>query len=124
MISEGKQMKTSIAAATAALLLAGCSSSVQLFGEDPIVTELSGKSVDYVQNKLGLPNRRTDTRSGAMVWVYLDKEKGMSAKQCEVTLNIRDAKVESVIVSTENSSLLSSVSAGCNEIRKTLTGQS
>lgn len=117
-------MKTSIAAATAALLLAGCSSSVLQSKEDPIVTELTGKSVDYVQTKLGLPNRRTDTRSGAMVWVYLDNQRGMAAKSCEVTLNIRDAKVESVIVSTDNQSLLSSVASGCQDIRKTLTGQS
>ena len=117
-------MKTSIAAATAALLLAGCSSSVQLFKEDPIITELTGKSADYVQTKLGLPNRRDETRSGGMVWVYLDKQKGMTAKQCEVTLNIRDNKVESVVISTDNESLLSTVSSGCNDIRKSLTGHS
>lgn len=117
-------MKTSIAAATAALLLAGCSSSVLQFKEDPIITELTGKSVDYVQTKLGLPNRRDETRSGGMVWVYLDKQKGMTAKQCEVTLNIRDAKVESVVISTDNQSLLSTVSSGCKDIRKTLTGHS
>lgn len=118
-------MKTSIAAATAALLLAGCSSSALQFNkEDPIITELTGKSADYVQNKLGLPNRRADTRSGAMVWTYFDKQKGMTAKQCEVTLNIRDNKVESVVVSTENSSLLSTISTGCKDIRKSLTGHS
>lgn len=117
-------MKTSIAAATAALLLAGCSSSVLQSKEDPIITELTGKSVDYVQSKLGLPNRRTDTRSGAMVWVYLDKQRGLAAKECEVTLNIRDSKVESVVISTDNQSLLSSVATGCKDIRKTLTGQS
>src|SRR5690606_33569232 len=78
MNPEGKQMKTSIAAATAALLLAGCSSSVLQSKEDPIITELTGKSADYVQSKLGLPNRRADTRSGAMVWTYFDKQKGMT----------------------------------------------
>lgn len=117
-------MKTSIAAATAALLLAGCSSSVLQSKEDPIITELTGKSADYVESKLGLPNRRADTRSGAVVWTYFDKQKGMTAKQCEVTLNIRDNKVESVVVSTENSSLLSTVSTGCKDIRKSLTGHS
>lgn len=117
-------MKTSIAATLVALTLAGCSSSVLQSKEDPIITELQGKSADYVQSKLGLPNRRSDTRSGAMVWVYLDKQKGMTAKQCEVTVNIRDAKVESVVISTDNASLMSIMSSGCSDIRKSLTGQS
>lgn len=114
-------MKTSIVATTVALLLAGCSSSVLQTSDDPIITELQGKSPDFVQSKLGLPNRRSETRSGAMIWIYLDKEKGMAANQCEVTLSIRNAQVESVVISTENSSLLSFVSKSCDNIRKTLT---
>ena len=115
-------MKTSIVATSVALLLAGCSSSVLQFNsEDPIVTELQGKSADYVQSKLGLPNRRSDTRSGAMIWIYLDKNKGMAANNCEVTLSIRNSQVESVVISTENASLLSYVSSSCDDIRKTLT---
>ncbi|MEZ5511623.1 MAG: hypothetical protein R3F47_17300 [Gammaproteobacteria bacterium] len=117
-------MKTSIAATLVALTLAGCSSSVLQPKDDPIITELQGKSADFVESKLGLPNRRSETRSGAQIWTYLDKQKGMAAKQCEVTLSIRDAKVESVVISTDNQSLLSSMVSGCNDIRKTLTGHS
>lgn len=117
-------MKTSIAATLVALILAGCSSSVLQSKDDPIITELQGKSADYVQSKLGLPNRRSETRSGAQIWTYLDKRKGMAAKLCEVTLSIRNAKVESVIISTDNPSLLSSMVSGCNDIRKSLTGHS
>ncbi len=116
-------MKTSIAAVAFTLFLAGCS-SVLGPSEDPIITELRGKPADYVQTKLGLPNRRAETRSGAMLWIYLDKEKGVSANQCEVTLSIRNATVESVVISTESESLVSYVSSSCDNIRKTLTGQS
>ena len=116
-------MKTSIAVATATLLLAGCSSSAPLFGEDPIVSELTGKSADYAQSRLGLPNRRSESRSGAMMWVYVDRQKGMTARECEVTLNIRNGKIENVLVSTQNQSLLSSMTSSCDNIRNSLVAQ-
>ena len=117
-------MKTSIAAVSAALLLAGCSTSLPWSSEDPIVTALQGQSADYVQSKLGLPNRRTDTRSGAMVWTYTDKQKGIAANECEVTLSIRNQKVESVVIQTDEKSLMSYVSSSCESIRDTLTKHS
>lgn len=114
-------MKTSMTVALATLLLAGCSSSVLQSGEDPIVTALTGKSADFVQNRLGLPNRRSESRSGAMIWVYVDRQKGITARECEVTLNIRNTKVESVLVSTQSQSLLSSLSSSCSNIRDSVT---
>lgn len=113
-------MKTIIALAAAGLLLGGCSSSVVNPQDDPIVIDLTGTPVNYVEKKLGLPNKRSETRSGAMVWVYLDREKGISAKECKVTLSIRNDVIENVIVATDNQSLLSMVSSSCERIRKEL----
>lgn len=117
-------MKTSIAASIIALTLAGCSSSVVKPQDDPIVTELTGKNINYVQKKLGLPNQRQDTPSGAMVWVYLDKKKGFTANECRVTLSIRNELVENVVIDTDNQSLLSLVSSSCKDIRKQLASNS
>lgn len=113
-------MKTLIALTTAGILLSGCSSSVVDPQDDPIVTDLTGKPVNYVEKKLGLPNKRDETRSGAMVWVYLDKEKGISAKECSVTLSIRNDVIENVVVASDDESLFSLMSSACSRIRKDL----
>lgn len=90
--------------------------------EDPIITTLTGKNVEFVQSHLGLPHQRKDAESGAMVWVYLDNEKGNSAKDCSVTLSIRNNKVENVYLQRANRSLMGYVSEGCERIRKDVTG--
>ncbi|AUM13404.1 hypothetical protein [Ketobacter alkanivorans] len=113
-------MKTLIAFATAAVLLAGCSSSVVEPQDDPIVADLTGKPIAYVEKKLGLPNKRSETRSGAMIWIYLDKQKGMAANECTVTLSIRNNKIENVAVDRDAQSLLSMVGSSCKTIRKNL----
>ena len=95
-------MKTLSALAATAVLLTGCSSSVVDPQDDPIVTDLTGKPTAYVQKKLGLPNKRNETRSGAMVWIYVDREKGMSANECTVTLSIRNDVVENVAIATDH----------------------
>lgn len=89
--------------------------------QDPIITQLTGKSVDYAQRLLGLPHRREDSEAGFMVWVYLDNEHGNAAKNCEVSLSIHQQKIESVYISTKNASLLSYMGQACNKIRKKLT---
>ncbi|MAR90403.1 MAG: hypothetical protein SV765_19015 [Pseudomonadota bacterium] len=104
----------------AAVMLAGCSSSVVKPQDDPIVETLTGKSTGFAQKKLGLPNKRSETRSGAMVWIYLDKTKGITAKQCTVTLSIRNDVIENVVVDTEGQSLFSMMGSGCKRIRKDL----
>lgn len=118
-------MKSLVHVATLAALLGGCSSSSIIpQQEDPIITELKGKNTDFVTNKLGLPNQREETRSGGVIWVYLDKRKGMSASECSVTLSIRQNNVESVVIKTEQPSLLSAVNSSCENIRKSLTNHS
>lgn len=112
-------MKALIPFAAATVLLTGCSSnSVQQ--DDPIVETLKGQPVNFAEKKLGLPNKRSETRSGAMVWVYLDKKKGMGANHCTVTLSIRNDVIENVAVDTDQQSLLSLMSSSCAEIRKSL----
>jgi len=113
-------MKTILALAAVGMLLSGCSSSVVNPQDDPIVQDLTGKSLNYVEKKLGLPNKRSETRSGAMIWVYLDRDKGMAAKECSVTLSIRNDVIENVVVATDDQSLLSMVSGSCERIRKNL----
>lgn len=114
-------MKTAILTA-GLILLAGCSAIPQLGPtEDPIVGALQGQNTDFVQKKLGLPNQRQDLPSGAMVWIYLDKVKGMTANECRVTLSIRNNSVESVVIATEQQSLLSTVVNTCDNIRKAIT---
>ena len=113
-------MKTLIALTAAGILLSGCSSSVVKPQDDPIVTDLTGKPVEYAEKKLGLPNKRDETRSGAMVWVYLDKEKGVTAKECSVTLSIRNDIIENVVIASDNVSLFSIMSSSCSRIRKDL----
>lgn len=112
-----------LAAAFSTLLLAGCSGMPSMpampsFSEpDPIVTTLMGKPVAFVEGRLGLPNRRTDSPTGSMVWTYLDNEKGATAKACEVSLSIRDGVVEHVYISRQNKSLVSFVTSACDRIR-------
>ncbi len=113
-------MKTLIALTTAGILLSGCSSSVVEPQDDPIITNLTGKPVEYAKQKLGLPNKRDETRSGAMIWVYLDNKKGVSAKECSVTLSIRNDVIENVVVDSADESLFSVVSNSCGRIRKEL----
>ena len=119
-----------LAAALSTVLLAGCSSlpsmpSMPSFGEpDPIVSGLIGKPVTYVEGRLGLPNRRSDSPTGAMVWTYLDNEKGATAKACEVSLSIRDGIVENVYISRQNKSLVSFVTSACDRIREEVATKS
>lgn len=118
-----------LAAAFSTVLLAGCSSlpelpSLSFSKPDPIINSLMGKSVDYVEGRLGLPNRRTDSPSGSMVWTYLDNEKGATAKACEVSLSIRNGVVENVYISRQNKSLVSFVTSACDRIREEVTAKS
>lgn len=113
-------MKTLASIATAAVLLSGCSSAVFDQQDDPIVQSLTGQPASFAEKKLGLPNKRNETRSGSQVWVYLDKKKGMGANLCEVTLSIRNDVIENVSVATNEESLFSTVSSSCNRIRKSL----
>ena len=115
-----------LAAAITTLMLSGCASiempDMPSFNTpDPIVGSLIGKPVAFVEGKLGLPNRRNDSPSGAMVWTYLDNEKGATAKQCEVSLSIRDGVVENVYISRSNKSLVSFATSACDRIREEVT---
>lgn len=89
--------------------------------EDIIVEKLTGQPIGYVQEKLGLPNRRSDLPTGAMIWTYTDNEKGLNANQCKVALSIRDGKVQRVSIETHSESLFSAVSTSCARIRKNLS---
>lgn len=109
----------SIAVSTT-LLLTGCSSSVIDSQDDPIIETLKGQPVAFAEKALGLPNNRSETKSGAEVWVYRDKKKGMSANECTVTLSIRNNVIENVAVDTDDQSLLSMVGSSCDQIRKSL----
>lgn len=111
-----------LAAALSATLLSGCSTmempSLPSFdNKDPIVENLMGKPVSFVEGKLGLPNRRQDSASGSMVWTYLDNERGATAKNCEVSLSIRDGVVENVYIARKNKSLVSFATSACDRIR-------
>ena len=85
---------------------------------DDIISILTGKPVAFVKTRLGLPNRRNELASGAKTWVYFDNSKGMAAKNCKVSLSIRDDMIERVNVSTSNKSFASFLSQGCERIRK------
>lgn len=116
-----------LAAAFSTLLLAGCSSMPSMpdfGGPDPIVSTLKGKPVAFVEGRLGLPNRRTDSPTGSMVWTYLDNEKGATAKACEVSLSIRDGVVEHVYISRQNKSLMAYVTSACDRIRNEVIANS
>lgn len=117
-------MKTPITLATlsvaASLLLGACSSSVSEPQDDTIVEALNGKPSAYAEKKLGLPNKRTDTRSGAQVWEYWDNKKGMSANNCTVTLSIRNEVIENVLVEKDQQSLFSITATPCQRIRTAL----
>ena len=117
-------MKCLVHVITLAALLGGCSSSSVIpTQEDPIITELKGKNTDFVTQKLGLPNQREETHSGGMVWIYIEKVKGMATNECTVTLSIRQNNVESVVIKSDKPSLMSAISSGCDHIRETLTKQ-
>lgn len=100
-------------------LISACSSNVVQPQDDPIVTTLTGKPVNFVQSKLGLPNRRNDLATGAMVWIYFDNDKD-SKLECQVALSIRDGVVENVHVTTNNPSLISYAVTACSRIRTEL----
>jgi len=113
-------MKTFLSLAMAALFLTGCTTAATSKQNDPIVKQLMGKPTSYLEQKLGLPNKRNETMSGAMVWVYLDDVSGMDKKSCTVTLSIRNETVEHVVVDAEGQSLFSLVTGSCPRIRKNL----
>lgn len=106
--------------AAAVVLMSACSSNVVKPQNDPIVTALKGKPVAYVQGKLGLPNRRNDLATGAMVWIYFDNDRGGSERECQVALSIRGGVVENVHITTNSPSLISYASTACQRIRKEL----
>ncbi|MGB3619991.1 hypothetical protein FT643_06470 [Ketobacter sp. MCCC 1A13808] len=120
-------MKTPIALAWIAIagigMLTGCSNPVTKQQDDPIVTTLMGQPSSFAEQKLGLPNRRNETKSGAEIWEYLDKQKGMAAKDCSVTLSIRNDVIENVIVNSNGQSLLSLASSSCKRIRSSLASE-
>ncbi len=116
----------SIAKAFACLIMAtitsACATSEIKPQDDPIVLQLTGKSVDFVTKRLGLPNRRKDLATGAMIWTYFDNEKGLSKKSCSVSISIRNGIIERVYVTRENQSLVSVVTSACPRIRESLEG--
>ena len=86
--------------------------------DDPIVRILTGKPTTFIIDRLGLPNRRSELASGSKTWIYFDHMKGLNAKECQVSLSIRNKVVERVNISTSNKSLFSFLSKGCQRIRK------
>ena len=117
-------MNTRIALAwvaiTSGALLTGCSSSVTKQQDDPIVNKLTGQPASFAEQRLGLPNKRNETKSGAQVWEYLDKQKGMMAADCTVTLSIRNDVIEHVFIASEKYSLMSTMATPCKHIREAL----
>lgn len=89
--------------------------------DDIIVEKLEGQPVAFVQERLGLPNRRNDLPTGAMIWTYTDNEKGLNANQCKVALSIRDGVVQRVSIETKSESLFSAITTSCARIRKNLS---
>lgn len=89
--------------------------------KDVIVDKLEGQPIGFVQEKLGLPNRRNDLPTGATIWTYTDNEKGLNANECKVALSIRDGVVQRVSIETKSESLFSAVSTSCARIRKSLS---
>ncbi len=86
--------------------------------DDAIIRILTGKPVAFVKARLGLPNRRNELASGSKTWTYFDNSKGINAKDCKVSLSIRNDVVERVNISTANQSFASFLSKGCQRIRK------
>lgn len=86
--------------------------------DDAIISILTGKPVAFVKARLGLPNRRNELASGSKTWTYFDNSKGINAKDCKVSLSIRNNIVERVNISTANQSFASFLSKGCQRIRK------
>lgn len=89
--------------------------------DDIIVDRLEGQPIAFVQEKLGLPNRRNELPTGAMIWTYTDNEKGLNANECKVALSIRDGIVQRVSIETKSESLFSAISSSCARIRKNLS---
>ncbi len=123
----------SASAALALSLMAGCSmmpdsmdalslaESPTKKQDDIIVDRLEGQPIAFVQEKLGLPNRRNELPTGAMIWTYTDNEKGLNANECKVALSIRDGIVQRVSIETKSESLFSAISSSCARIRKNLS---
>ena len=101
-------------------LLTACPTTALNPWDDPIAKNLTGKSVDFVKTRLGLPNRRAESSSGAMVWTYIDRDKNLYANECRVSLAIRNNVVEKVSITTRAQSLATLITSFCNEIRKNL----
>lgn len=95
-----------------------CTNPAIVEQDDNIITILTGKPVAFVKDRLGLPNRRNELASGGKTWVYFDNSKGLNAKNCKISLSIRDDIIERVNVSTSNQSFASFLSEGCQRIRK------
>ena len=131
--SAHRRIFTAGAVALGLSLLAGCESmsvpveSLSLAEsptnkqDDIIVEKLEGQPIAFVQEKLGLPNRRSDLPTGAMIWTYTDNEKGLNANQCKVALSIRDGVVQRVSIETKSESLFSAITTSCARIRKNLS---
>ena len=101
-------------------LLTACSTTVLNPWDDPIAKNLTGKSVAFVKTRLGLPNRRAESSSGAMVWTYIDRDKNLSTNECRVSLAIRNDVVEKVSITTKSQSLATLMTSFCSNIRKNL----
>jgi hypothetical protein len=81
------------------------------------VTQLTGQPVEFVQQKLGLPHQRKDLPTGAMVWTYIDNDKGIMGTQCSVIVSIRKNQVERVSVITNTTSAVSMLGKPCATLR-------
>lgn len=114
------------------IILSGCASqapqkSAQLSESntvsvnDAIVEILTGKPVSFLTSRLGLPNRRNESDSGVTSWVYIDNQKGVLAKGCQISLTIKNDVVEHVNIETVNNSLASMLNRGCRRIRKDIS---
>jgi len=90
--------------------------------DDVIITQLTGQSADYVKNLLGLPNRRDEAYQNLMVWTYIDKEQGIKAIQCEISISIRNNVVEHVAINAARTTMASLMAKPCNDLRQKIQG--
>jgi len=107
------------------LLISGCANfgletgpSATKESHDDIVTMLTGKPLSFVESHLGLPNQRSESASGAMTWVYIDKSKRITEKDCKMSISIRNDIIERVNITVSNASLASALDKGCARIRQ------
>ncbi|PCJ44151.1 MAG: hypothetical protein COA99_07385 [Moraxellaceae bacterium] len=95
-----------------------CSNPATRESQGDIVTILTGKPLSFVESHLGLPNQRSESASGAMTWVYIDKSKRITEKDCKMSISIRNDIIERVNITVSNASLASALDKGCARIRQ------